>query len=102
MSKSIMHNKSDGTCYLCMLLNADYTRRTILEEHHAIMGTANRKIAEHYGLKVYLDPEHHRLAPTSVHRCIETQRILQKKAQEVFENKYSHELWMKEFGRNYL
>lgn len=102
MSKSIMHNKSDGTCYLCMYFNHDHARRNGLEEHHAISGTANRKKAEHYGLKVYLCPEHHRLDKTAAHRNIDTQRFLQRKAQEAFESRYSHELWMREIGRNYL
>jgi hypothetical protein len=85
-----------------MKLNNDYSRRTVLEEHHAVMGTANRKISEHYGLKVYLCPGHHRLGPAAVHRNLETRRFLERKAQEAFEKKYSHEKWMAEIGRNFL
>jgi len=102
MSRSIMHDRYDGTCYLCMYLNHDYAKRSVLEEHHVLMGTAGRKTAEHYGLKVYLCPQHHRLAESAVHRNIDTQRLLQRKAQEIFEEKYSHALWMQKVGRSYL
>lgn len=33
--KSIMHKK-DGTCYLCMRLNQDYSIKPYVEEHHTI------------------------------------------------------------------
>lgn len=102
MSKSIMHNKEDGTCYLCMRLNGDYDRRINLEEHHAIMGNPGRKLSEHYGLKVYLCIPHHREGPAAVHQNIENQRFLQREAQKAFEKKYSYEKWMKVFGRNFI
>ena len=54
MAKSIMHRKEDRTCYLCMLLRDDYNAREDLQEHHAMPGTANRRLSERYGLKVYL------------------------------------------------
>ena len=56
--KSILHNKQDGTCYLCMLLHDDHGRKQT-QEHHVFYGTANRKISEKYGLKAYLCLEHH-------------------------------------------
>lgn len=102
MSKSIMHDRKDGTCYLCMLLHGDHGRKTRLEEHHVMEGTANRKLSEHYGLKVYLDPEHHRLSQESPHRNAEINERLHVEAQKAFEKKYSHEEWMKVFGRNYI
>jgi len=101
MAKSIMHNKSDGTCYLCMLLNSDYQRRINLEEHHAMDGP-NRKLSERYGLKVYLCTGHHRTSPEAVHTNIDNMRLVQRKAQEAFEKKYSPEKWMSVFGRNFL
>lgn len=97
-----MHNKQDGTCYLCMLLHNDYDRRTVLEEHHVMIGTANRQLSEDYGLKVYLDPQHHRLSEESPHRNKEIRDLLCRKAQEAFEKKYSHEKWMEVFGKNYI
>lgn len=102
MAKSIMHNKRDFTCYLCMLLNQDFSTRSNLQEHHAIMGTANRRLAEKWGLKVYLCLQHHTDGLQAVHNNIELQRLLQKSAQETFEQKYSHQLWMQVFGRNYI
>ena len=50
MSKSIIQKKKE--CIICNSLNA--------EEHHVFFGTANRKLSEKYGLKVYLCAEHHR------------------------------------------
>lgn len=102
MARSIMHDKHDGTCYLCMLLNNDYARRTGLQEHHVEFGTAGRKKAEHYGLKVYLCMEHHTAGPAAVHNNREHAELLQRRAQEIFEQKYPHEIWMREFGRNRL
>ena len=40
--KSIMHNKADQTCYLCMMLHGDYSRKTV-QEHHTIFGSGRRK-----------------------------------------------------------
>lgn len=101
MSKSILHNKSDGTCYLCMLLNKDYARRTT-QEHHVIFGTANRRLSEKYGLKVYLCLQHHEIGPMAVHNNHDLAELLQIGAQKEFEKRHSHEEWMRIFGRNYL
>ena len=102
MSKSILHDKRDGTCYLCIHLRYDYSRRTCLEEHHVIGGNPGRKHSEHYGLKVYLCRQHHTDGPEAVHNNAANMRFLQRKAQEVFEQKYSHEKWMEVFGQNFL
>ena len=97
-----MHNKQDGTCYLCMKLRGDYDRRINLEEHHVIDGNPGKKLSEHYGLKVYLCIQHHREGPEAVHKNVNNRRILERAAQEAFEKKYSNEMWMKVFGRNYI
>lgn len=102
MSKSIMHNEEDGTCYLCMKLRMDYCRRTGLEEHHAIEGNPGRRLSEHYGLKVYLCVPHHREGPEAVHNNVRNRRLVEQEAQKAFEKRYSHEEWMKIFQRNYL
>lgn len=102
MAKSIMHNKLDRTCYLCMRLRQDCDTRRDLQEHHVMSGTANRKLSERYGLKVYLCLEHHTAGPCAVHNNARMQHILQEDAQKIFERKYSHEKWMEVFGRNYL
>lgn len=102
MAKSIMHDKQDRTCYLCVMLNGDYAARTGLQEHHVVPGTSGRRLSEKYGLKVYLCLQHHTAGETAAHQNIQTQRLLQQKAQEIFERKYSHEKWMDVFGRNFL
>lgn len=102
MSKSILHDRKDGTCYLCRILHGDYSRKTVLEEHHVMEGTANRKLSEHYGLKVYLDPEHHRLSRESPHQSKEIDGLLHRAAQKAFEGQHSHEEWMETFGKNYI
>lgn len=102
MSKSIMQDKRGGECYLCSLLLGIDTPALIREEHHVMHGTANRKLSEHYGLKVYLCPYHHRSGPQAVHRCRQTDILLIQAAQRVFERKYGYKKWMEVFGKNYL
>lgn len=102
MSRSIMQDKADGECYLCRKLLGIDTPAAYREEHHAMHGTANRKLAEHYGLKVYLCLYHHRSGPEAVHRCHETDLLLKQDAQKIFEHKYGHTKWMEVFKKNYL
>lgn len=102
MSKSIMHSKADGTCYLCMLLNHDYQRRTGLHEHHVFMGNKHKKLAEHYGLKVYLCLQHHEVGNMAVHNNREVSELIQRKGQEIFEKNHTREEWMAIFGKNYI
>lgn len=58
MSKSIMQTKKE--CYVC---GTTFN----LHSHHVLFGTANRKLAEQDGLKVYLCWEHHE-GTNGVHR----------------------------------
>lgn len=102
MSKSILQEKRGGECYLCKLLLGIDTPAAYREEHHVMHGTANRHLSEHYGLKVYLCPYHHRNGPEAAHRCRQTDILLKQEAQRAFEQKYGHEKWMEVFGRNYL
>lgn len=63
-----------------------------------IHGTANRRNAEHYGLKVYLCPHcHHELHDHGTH-----DRDLQEIAQREFEKHWGRKEWLKVFGKNYL
>lgn len=100
--KSILHNNKDHTCFLCMILNHDDHWQQYLEEHHVIFGTANRRLSEQYGLKVYLCPDHHRLGAMAVHRNAEVAEILIKAAQIAFMRKYSLDQFIATFGKNYL
>ena len=92
--KSII--QKDKRCFICG------TDR-YLESHHAMHGTANRKIADRYGLTVWLCAEHHR-GTQGVHgrdgKDIDLH--LKQTAQEAFESIYNHDMWMNLFGRNYL
>lgn len=87
---------SDKRCFFC-------NNTLNLEEHHCLHGTANRKKADKYGLTVWLCNYHHTGGMKSVHRCKQTDDQLKEYAQRYFEeNIGDRELWMKEFGRNYL
>lgn len=98
--KSIMHDKREGACYLCMLLNGDYAKKDV-QEHHAIFGTARRKLAEKYGLKVYLCLWHHTQGPQAVHNNRELADILKQEAQKAFQKRYPNMDFLEVFGRNY-
>lgn len=92
---SIMQKEKE--CYLCRKY---YDAETIqpLHEHHVAFGTANRKKSELFGIKVWLCVYHHEM----VHKCSDVAISLKKEGQRAFEQEYSHELWMAEFGRNWL
>lgn len=100
--RSIMHDKSDGTCYLCMILNDDYMRRSFLEEHHCIGGKGRRALSERWGLKVYLCHEHHTGSDMSAHRNAKIGQMLKEKAQRAFESKWPDKSFMEIFGKSYV
>lgn len=99
--KSIMHNKEDHTCYLCMMIRSDYDRRNFLEEHHVFNGP-NRKLSEKYGLKVYLCHEHHTGSMNAIHKNANIRHEVQKMAQIAFIKRFPDKDFMKIFGKNYL
>jgi hypothetical protein len=94
MSKSIIQDKKE--CYIC---NSTYN----IEEHHIFFGTANRKVSEKFGLKVFLCTEHHR-GTYGVHgkngKLLDKQ--LKKMAQRKFEETYTRNEFIRNFGKNYL
>ena len=94
MSKSIMQ-KDITRCFLC-------GGRIGLEEHH-VLGGANRKLSEKYGLKVMLCGEEcHRLGKNSAHMNRAVGDSLKRLAQIAFEARHSHDEWMNVFKKNYL
>lgn len=97
--KSILQEK-DGRCYLCMILYGDYSRK-VTQEHHVIFGTANRKLSEKYGLKVYLCLAHHEEGPEAVHKNAKLARMLKARAQRAFSIRFLDLDWMEIFGKNY-
>lgn len=99
MSKSIMHTKDRG-CYLCEKLG-QHQSGTYLEEHHCLNGP-NRKLSEHYGLKVYLCLIHHRHSSQAVHNNIEMKKMLCEDAQRAFEAKWPELSFREIFGKNYI
>ena len=91
--KSIIQTEKE--CYLCgSTLN--------LEKHHCIYGTGHRKLADKYGLTVWLCPFHHRDNKYGVHGNREFDLEMKRLAQETFESKHGHDKWMQTFGRDYL
>ena len=91
--KSIIQ-KSKDRCFLC--------GRQAQEEHHIFFGTANRKLSEKYGIKVYLCTECHRVGKYAVHNNKETDMKLKIIGQKKFEEKYPKLCFLTIFGRNYL
>ena len=92
MSKSILQSKRE--CFLCGAVGD-------LHEHHVIYGPFRKK-SEHYGLKVYLCPNDHNMSDNGIHFNRKLDLEMKKYAQKKFEEKYSHEEWMKQFEKNYL
>ncbi|MCM1057908.1 MAG: hypothetical protein NC517_09910 [Firmicutes bacterium] len=99
--KSIMQEKQDHTCYLCMVLHSDFTAKRT-QEHHVIFGTANRKMSEKYGLKVYLCLEHHENGREAVHRNAANALLIKKDAQRAFKERWPELDFRKIFGKNFL
>ncbi len=100
--KSILQNKEEGTCYLCILLEQNYSRRQIREEHHIFYSKCQRRLSEQYGLKVYLCLRHHREGNEAVHNNRKIRRLLEAKGQQAFEALYGRERFLEIFGEDYL
>lgn len=100
MSRSILQDREDRECYLCARYFPNGSGP--LEEHHIFYGEGQRKLSEHYGLKVLLCIGHHKTGPDAVHKSRETREYLCRIAQKAFEAEYGHENFMKTFGMNYL
>lgn len=69
---------------------------------HIIYGTANRRLSEKYGLKVWLCAKHHNMSKDGVHQNRELDLRLKQLAQKRFEEEYPNESFLKIFGRNYI
>ncbi len=99
--KSIMQEKSDKRCYLCMLLDGDYREHAYTEEHHVLFGNQH-KLSDWYGLRVNLCLNHHRIGSEAVHNNQKNAEILKAKAQERFMEVYPKKDWMEIVGKDYL
>ena len=91
--KSIIN--SEKRCYICDSYG-------YVEEHHIFYGTANRKLSERHGLKVYLCYNHHRDTVSGVHFNKDLYMRLKKIGQQYYEKQHSREEFIREFGKNYL
>lgn len=72
-----------------------------LHKHH-VFGGACRKWSELYGLYVWLRPEWHNMSDYGVHFNKSLDIELKQFAQREFEKVYSHDEFMRIFGRSYL
>ena len=100
MAKSIIQARTgpaDRECYLCREeaeRNGYYGElcHTGLHKHHFIYGR----------LGYVCEARHHEHGPEAPHCNSKVDEHLKRIAQQAFEKKYGHDLWMQEFGKNYL
>lgn len=93
MAKSIL--QTEKRCFLC-------GSQTWLEEHHIFEGTANRKISEKNGFKVYLCHYCHNEPPKGVHFNRANNLKLKRACQRKYEETHTREDFMRLIGKNYL
>lgn len=91
--KSMIQNEKE--CFVCKTI---YN----LHNHHIFYGTANRRLSEKYGLKVWLCGNHHNLSNEGVHFNRKLDLYIKKIGQAAFEKTHTREEFMKIFGKNYL
>ena len=92
MAKSILQPDGEKVCYVS-------GSRINLDLHHVMHGSANRKIADKWGIWCWLRHDIH-MDLHDKDKKLDLQ--LKQEAQEAFEKLYSHEKWMELFGKNYL
>lgn len=92
--KSVLQNEKK--CYVCRTTQN-------LHDHHIFFGTANRKLSEKRGLKVWLCAAHHNMSNEGVHFNKKLDTLLKMEAQEYYEEHIgSREDFRSEFGKSYL
>lgn len=93
--KSVLQKNRE--CFVCgTTLN--------LHNHHCLYGSGRRKLADKYGLTVYLCQEHH-TGQTGVH--MNPNKAIDLKLKTMAQTYYEERIgtrgkWMEEFGKNYL
>lgn len=90
--KSIISNEKR-----CLVCGTTYN----IHKHHVFFG-ANRKNSEKYGCWVYLCGRHHNLSSEGVHFNIALNLEIKRMTQRKFEELYSHEEFIKIFGKSYI
>ena len=86
--------RGERRCFLCGRVNN-------IQLHHVIGGTANRKLSDRYGRVVWLCMDDH-TGQDGVHMNREKGDSLKRIAQTAFEERHSHDEWMRLFRKNYL
>jgi hypothetical protein len=106
--KSILQDEKECYAVSNHLIPVDYTkcsRYANLEEHHIFFGTANRKLSEKYGMKVWLCPWMHR-GDDGVHnnRMLDLmlKEMAQKRFEEYYKGTYNRSDFIRIFGKSYL
>lgn len=94
MKSIIQANKN--ICFIC--------GKRATEEHHCIYGTANRKLSEKDGLKVYLCHWCHNEPPFGVHHNKNTDLKLKIIAEKKWIEYYhkTKEDFIRRYGKNYI
>ena len=87
--------QSEKECYFC---HTPFN----LHCHHVFEGTANRKISEKYGFKVWLCARHHNMSNQGVHFNKANDLELKRTYQKEYEKTHSREDFIKLIGRSYL
>ena len=80
----------------------DDSNKLFTQEHHIFGNTANRRLSEKYGLKVYLCIYHHTEGPEAVHNNKENMEYLHRIGQKTFKEKYPNLSFMKIFRENHI
>jgi hypothetical protein len=94
VSRSMLSN--ERVCFVCK-------RTGHLHKHHIYGGIGRRKLSEHFGMWVYLCPEHHNMSKHGVHSDTLLDLKLKKLGQETWEfNGGSRVQFIQIFGRSYL
>lgn len=94
-SKRPLNNPKPTEDSLCKVCGRPYA-----ETHEIFFGKYRQK-SIHYGMQIPLCDEHHR-GPDGPHQSRKRDLELKRRGQIVFEYFWSHEEFMREFGRNYL
>lgn len=95
MAKSILQDEKQ--CLVCL------TEQN-LHCHHVFEGSGRRKIADKYGLTVYLCARHHNMSNEGVHNNRKLDLKIKEWAQEKAMKHYGWDTteFIRMFGRNYL
>lgn len=102
--RASIFNQDKGNCLMCELLG-EYKYHPYTERHHVFCGIHRAK-CEEWGITAELCLYHHKGDingnSEAVHFNSDNDQMLREYAQKRFEEMYSHELFVKEFGKSWL